>query len=196
MYDGSEKLLKDITPGDKVINAKGGITEVSCKTEDEYEGDVISIKCYGMSKKCSIDVTPEHPFYVLRKDKIKRIRYENKVHIPTRLEIDFSPEWVEAKDIKEGDLLIVPKIQHDSNSVSVSKARLLGYYLAEGNPNYKPRKLSPPILSNITWTLGVHEQHLLEELVSLIEEETGEKPYIYGPYESAESVYTIRTRVS
>ena len=135
----------------KVINAMGGLTEVDEVTSQRYEGDVVRLDVEA-NRWNDLEVTPEHPFLVLRSSRISRhhhrVRDEYKVeHRETRVEIDYSPEWVEAKDIEVGDCLIVPNASGQADSLSTERARLVGYYLAEGNVNFDgdtPRA--------VTWT--------------------------------------------
>jgi hypothetical protein len=178
--DGTEAPLCGFKPGDEVINAKGEITRIKEVTKKYYEGAVISLDVEG-NRQDGIEVTPEHPFFVLRENKI--IRHHNRVkdddgveHRKTNVEIDYAPEWMNAEDIKVGDCLIVPRTNVGSGlELTIEKSRLVGYYLAEGNVNLD-RKGEPEA---VTWSLGTHEPVLIEEIVSLCELVTGDSPSVY-----------------
>lgn len=109
--DGTEDPLHMFKSGDRVINRLGYETEVDKVFSKQYDGDVYKFDVEGNS--CSdLEVTPEHPFYILRSDKLVRnCLSKNEQNLDgreTRVEIDYTPEWVEAKDLKVGDFMIVP----------------------------------------------------------------------------------------
>lgn len=190
--DGTEAPLYTFKSGDRVINRLGLITEVDEVTTQIYNGEVLrfEVEANGWN---DLEVTPEHPFYVLRSEHIKR--HHNRVldekgieHRKTKIEIDYNPEWLEAKDIREGDMMIVPATDKDhSSTMSIARARLLGYYASEGNINFD-RKGEPEA---ITWSLGTHERVLLDEIKALCLEEVGEIPSEYN-YDDTASGTSLR----
>jgi intein/homing endonuclease len=95
LADGSEKSLGEILPGDYVLNVLGKPTQVLENTQSYYEGSVLYLKTKDREE---IGVTPEHPFLVLRKEKVV-VRQETT-------STEEIPEWLEAKDIKPGDYLL------------------------------------------------------------------------------------------
>lgn len=93
--DGTESPLREMKVGDKVINAKGQTVEVSAVTSRDYIGDVVRLEL--VDNMChNLEVTAEHPFLVVRKDKA----WSSET---------YRPEWVEAHDIHEGDCLVTPQ---------------------------------------------------------------------------------------
>lgn len=177
MADGTQKKLKECKDGDKVINALGGVTEVSEVTTQFYEGDSIKFGVEG-NLFSDLQVTPEHPFYVVKASKIhrshNRVQRDGYQGRKTNIQIDFSPEWVEAKDIEIDDCLVVPKNkQKPDEDISVEQARLAGYFMAEGcfvKDNGR--------LVGVNWSLGSHEMELAEEIKELCLKVTGKAPTI------------------
>ena len=73
------------------------------------------------------------------------------------------PEWVEAKDLAPGDYLLLPRcgsIMGTSDS-GVARARLLGYFLAEGS---FLKKDGIPV--EVEFSLGAHESETLAKEIS------------------------------
>ena len=190
--DGTESPLYSFKPGDKVINRLGSITEIDEVTTQNYEGDVFRFEVEA-NRWNDIEVTPEHPFYILRSENVKRHHHrvfdEQRIeHRETRIEIDYKPEWMEAKDIRVGDMMIVPSTEKSSLiSMSVERARLLGYYASEGNISFD-KKGKPQA---VTWSLGTHERELLDEIKELCFAEVGKIPSEYN-YDKRSSVTSLR----
>ena len=190
--DGTEAPLHSFKAGDKVINAQGGITEIEEITSQTYKGDVIRLDVEA-NRWNDLEVTPEHPFKVLRANRIhrKHCRISDSdgiEHRETFVDIDFVLEWLEAKDIQEGDCLVVPRTSGNQEaSFSVEFARLIGYYAAEGNINLD-RKGEPEA---VTWSLGTHEPDIINEIKALCLKEFGEEPSEYN-YPARESATTLR----
>ena len=189
--DGTESPLYELMVGDKLLNVKGETTFVVEMTSQHYEGTVYKIEAEGLTR-ADLEVNEEHPFLIIRKNNV--MRHHNRVmgkdgiqHRKTAVEIDYSPVWVAAKDIEEGDFFVVPKTEGSNNDISVEKARLLGYYLAEGNVNFgrtgKPQA--------ITWSLGTHEPDIIREIEELCIAVTGKKPSKYS-YDSQPSGTALR----
>jgi hypothetical protein len=179
--DGTEAPLWSFKPGDLVINAKGQNTEIEQVTTQHYEGAVIRFDVEA-NRWNDLEVTPEHPFLVLRSEHIcrhhNRVKDENgKEHRQTSVDVDFAPEWLEAKDIREGDCLIVPKTQNRFGLVfSTERARLVGYYVSEGNVNFDKKGYPEAV----TWSLGSHETEIIREIKDLCVREFGKEPSEYN----------------
>jgi len=189
--DGTEAPLHSFKPGDRVVNAHGGVVEVDEVTTQEYAGEVVRLDVEA-NRWNDLEVTPEHPFKVVRRSRITRhhcrVRDEHGIERrQTRVEIDFTPEWVEAKEIEVGDCLVVPRVGGGENSVGEERARLVGYYLAEGNINFDRNGVPEAV----TWSLGTHELDLIAEVKSLCVSVTGAEPSEYN-YPERESCTSLR----
>ena len=87
--------------------------------------------------------------------------------------------WVNAADVQIGDYVLDPAIK-DSEECDRVLARLLGYYLAEGNFGYdKKRKLDEGVPSSVEWTFNENETEYHAEVMRLVRE-LGYSPV--GPY--------------
>lgn len=75
-------------------------------------------------------------------------------------------EWVEAGDLKENDWLVFPEssVEEEPDDVSLRDARLMGYYLAEGNVCKNP---SGDVYA-VEFTFGSHENTLVREVEDLL----------------------------
>jgi len=76
-------------------------------------------------------------------------------------------EWVQAGLLKKGDWLVFPESQVQVEpEISLTEARLLGYYLAEGNVCKNPSGA----LYSVEFTFGLHERDtLVSEVETLLE---------------------------
>jgi len=85
LENGSTKFIEDIENGDTVIDCYGKPQQVFEKLERDYDGLLYSFNIDGGRK--ILNVTPEHPFYVLNE---KTLKYE----------------WIKAQDLKINHLLV------------------------------------------------------------------------------------------
>ena len=90
--------IENIKYGDLVLTHSGQTKMVLRKMNRQYSGDLISIRALMYNKE--IKVTPEHPILAIKK--IYK-RSNDKRHA------EIKPEWIQAKDLKKGDLLVIPK---------------------------------------------------------------------------------------
>lgn len=159
------KKIKDIKKGDWVLTHKGNLKKVYGKIINNYDRNLLEIKSCGNYKP--LKVTPEHPFLVARlkykknkdiKRNINPKHPKRKYWIGYHNSIDgFEIEWVEAKDLKKGDILIRPIFDYTKDreviklpnykyckkrilKVDERLMRILGYYLAEGFVTYPINK--------------------------------------------------------
>jgi len=136
--------IEDVKEGDKVLTSEGDYKKVEKVHAIPYSGELYDIELYGNST-VKIEVTKEHPFLYVSRDKIHD---RNKV---------FKPFWNIPKYFKRMDYLAVPinqKIKttkfyefetyrsagrHNPKKVITRVPlineffRLVGYYLAEGS---------------------------------------------------------------
>lgn len=90
--------IEDICVGDKVLTHKRDFKKVLNMFIRQYFGEIISFKFFGHFEE--IKVTPEHPVYVIKREKL----INKKVG---RLEYDINKaEWILAKNIEKGDCVI------------------------------------------------------------------------------------------
>ena len=123
------KNIEDIQIGDVVLTAEGKYRVVSGLFKRNYRRSLYKIKICGMwETKETVKATDDHKFLVLQKEYVKYTRTFYKVCPPyqntekcypvkreyastcvkTEINILENLKWVEAKDIKEGDYIVVP----------------------------------------------------------------------------------------
>jgi intein/homing endonuclease len=160
LSNGKRIAIEEIQPGEKVITHQGNTKEVLNKQMRKGKWNMRTIKVQGISSP--ITATDNHPFFVVRpfdtcqcgcgqaldtnkhKDPYRKlaIRYikghnlnvsnpaKGKVELPS---IDYNVIEVRADEIKKGDLVFFPRRKDTENHISNNRARLLGYFLAEGS---------------------------------------------------------------
>jgi DNA-binding transcriptional regulator WhiA len=154
MSDGSRRGVETLQVGDMVVTHKGVPREVTRVFERSYRGPLIAVKAEGVPQ--TLQVTPEHPFWVLSvrdecacgcggklprpKDfgKARFWRRYLKGHNPNQVVSLSPPEFVfkKAEDLRPGDVLGMPILTEQRVSVSdvdEDRAELLGWFLAEGS---------------------------------------------------------------
>jgi len=147
MSDGSRKKIEDVITGDKIIDHKGSIEDVYEIKTRNYNGFLYNINMVG---KDPVTCTEKHPFLIIKKedarcDRLNHSSTRNKC-IPMTKGLCFkgynlrttdctyrpSTSWVRAKDLKEGDYLLVPRIKKEKNNFSKEEMFLFGFYVADG----------------------------------------------------------------
>jgi ribonucleoside-diphosphate reductase alpha subunit len=124
------RKIGEIVLGDELLTHTGQFNRVSRLLHHRYEGKMIEI-----SVKQSLEpvmVTPEHPFYVLRGQQ----KMVNHDVIRNRLEKGFiEPEWVEAKDLRDDDMIAFPanNYLHDIPEFLPEDCRFYGMMLGDGH---------------------------------------------------------------
>jgi len=165
MASGIYKQISDIRAGDEVVTHTGNVEYVENVQihEDKTNDDLIVIKAEGIPTE--ISATKEHPFFVVKKQdhcivtgdymgfpKSHRQQFEKRSklgsyqmdgHKEAVAQAQLEPydfEWKEAKDLQKGDMLCFPVSDHEisDENATEGKAKLIGYFLAEGS--YLKRK--------------------------------------------------------
>lgn len=121
MADGSEKPIQNILPGDLVITVNEDTYALEPRkvvaVMDNGVRETLTIRVGGKSVCC----TPNHPFLV-------------------------NNRWVEAKDIRKGDLIASPRqLTFGKNQMKDHELKMLAIWLAEGN-QYTISNTTPEIL--------------------------------------------------
>jgi len=151
MSDISEKCIQDIEVGDSVVDAEGRIESVTDVFTRDYTGVLYRITAQGgHTLKC----TPEHPILAIKRRAVCRPEGQRLVLVkpgetkrPYKDYRNYEPEFVEAKDLEQGDYVALPKLDfsvipkwlRDINrdfeplSLDAAAGTIMGYYLAEGS---------------------------------------------------------------
>lgn len=121
------KDIADIVVGDQVLGHDGELHPVCRTMRRSYTGPVVKLK---PALVPAITATPEHPFLVIR----GRVRVR-----PAGLEFfkpgmdgvkqwDWTPQWVEAQELKLGDFVLIPRVKAKGASLDL---RVSDYLLPE-----------------------------------------------------------------
>jgi len=182
----SVKEISQIQLGDKVLMHTGKYGTVENIKTFSYDGPIYSIKTW--KSNVPVVCTPEHPFLVSRlitekwKHDLDRLgSYSSQSSLFAREK----PQWICAKDIKKGDMLIVPvdNTVNDVKTLDISEyvkdvkvinrgfvktniiptkipvnedfLRICGYYLAEGSQT--------PYIVSVSF--AADEEYLVEDFV-------------------------------
>ncbi len=134
---GDEMVAIDsVVPGTLAMNSEGMLSAVESTRRRSYQGRML--KVVPLSVGNAFEVTPEHPVWALRRERIARPRLDRPA---TRWDVAAArvsateAEWIPAGELKAGDLLCFPIAVRtlDHPELSDDQLRFLGYYLAEGS---------------------------------------------------------------
>lgn len=165
MSDGTEKEIKYIRKGDKVVNGHGGVSEVKNVHSRNISEEILSIKVGGLNSPIRTTKSHEVP---------KIVQSEWKKHPFTRTgmrrseqllrkygDFDFTPQWEEADDIEVGDRLFSSKslVGNGYEGVSLNDCYIIGLFLAEGSYywyKYNGEKKNPKAIR-----FSLHDEEIL-----------------------------------
>lgn len=196
LEDNTEKPIENVKVGDRVLshNCYGEVTKTFIRP---YNGEMIIVKPRGSR---GLHVTPEHPFYVVKR---------NKREFPA-----IEPEWLPARDLREGYWLVSPIAMNieDVDGIDLTKfidfkgkkkkvpegmlrykyskrlvpryikltgsfLRIIGYYLAEGNL-FREKGVkynNPEAPRGVNFTFSIDEEDYAEDVVRGIQDSFGLK---------------------
>ena len=174
LSNGIEKNIEEVVVGDYVLSHLGKKRKVTAVLCREYSGPIFCFKPYSHPE---IFCTKEHPFLLNKEAEVKF--YKKNGFLAWKDEVKVESKWTHASCIENSDYLIAPicveekKIEETKENIAL--ARLLGYYLAEGNIVYDEKK-SPRAIR-----LTVHrDDPVMKEIFDLAETlPTKNKPRIH-----------------
>lgn len=106
------KMAKDAVEGDTLYQDNGKFSTIKNIIPSQYSGELIKIKARAVP---AIKLTPSHRVLVVDKDVVYKYR-KNKWRDKTPF--NFTPRWVEAGKLQEGDYFIVPKPYFKEEDIS------------------------------------------------------------------------------
>ena len=132
---GGWESISSMKVGEQVVNNLGEETTISKTFEIDYNGQIFKIVPF-VSPFNSFSVTPEHPILSVKRKwfKTKKEKHSKWLRIIDTSLLHKDPEFVEAKQLKEGDYILFSfnnKVQ-DNSFFTKEWMRFIGYYLAEG----------------------------------------------------------------
>lgn len=167
------KPIELVSSDDILIDADGLPTNIVNRQIKINMDELVVLNVEGGTQTKS---TVEHPYLAFTKEqwasRKKRVGREKKKVYDTSI----LPSYINANDLKKGDVLAFPVSDWDNGfSLTPGKARLLGYFLAEGN--YLKRKEE---LVEVEFSFAMDERYTLAtETVSLLKQEFNIDARIY-----------------
>jgi hypothetical protein len=139
------KPISEAILDDWVLGHDGHFHPIQNVFSRHYSGEIIKIT--PRLANIAIEVTPNHPIFI--------VKHESPYIPPIR---KFA--WVQANNLKKEDLLAVKKgsFKNALKSFHDDYARFAGYYLAEGSTHGN---------RGITFTFGIHENELIDDVCEL-----------------------------
>jgi ribonucleotide reductase alpha subunit len=124
------KPIEDVSITDRVLTSTGSYEAVRLPIRHEYAGKMLEIQL--KNAVYPVRVTPEHQVFALQ-GQAKGLNFDV---IRNRLEKHIrAPEFVDAKDLIEGDFLVfpVPTYEQDIASITEQDCRFYGIMLGDGH---------------------------------------------------------------
>jgi ribonucleoside-diphosphate reductase alpha chain len=116
----------------KIFNLNGDVEIIENVLEHPYEGEILHIET--MHSIDCLQITPEHPIFVLRNQN-KGINYNVIKNRIDKKIINF--DWTEAKDLDLNDMLVysIPQYNIDITNISEEDCFMYGIILGDGYMN-------------------------------------------------------------
>jgi len=174
LSDFSKKPIEDIQVGDEVLTHTGEIHKVTELHPRDYAGIMYTINPVGKYRP-SITATKEHPWLVIEPDKF--FEKDEKARLRRRKKLSLADAvWKVSEDLSTQDHLLIPKPKNaDVIDMPVAKAKLLGWYLAEGHTHIKDNGVEFTVnradqivkdIDSVLKTLGLPETVVMAHNVS------------------------------
>jgi len=176
MYDGKNKPIYNIQPGEKVISAQGNICEVLVASNHEVNKEMVTIYTYFGN----LELTHDHILYAIRRDDYYCPRFDSKTdnrvkckpgkykYCKTRLSCKDGSKCkgkvveVLAGELEERDIVLFPKLRKNDNIISKELAKLFGYYLSEGCFYKHPKK---KYVISVSLVFHINEKYLIDDII-------------------------------
>jgi len=141
---GDNKIMSDVTKGNFAIGKNGTLVKVNSTMKRAYKGDMIRIKPKYLQE---IVATPEHPILIVKKEFLRNECHQIRDKIGS-----YKPEWVNARDMRRGDWVVVPKLKHNKkiSSLDLTKHNRID------SRGYRNGLLEFPLTEETAWLLGMY----------------------------------------
>lgn len=144
---GANRPIEAVTTGDPIYQHHNPGT-VTATTTGAYTGNLLHIKA---SSLLPIDVTPEHPLLIHRKQRQRPITLA-------------PPRWVPAKDVRPGDYLVVPRLSGTFTNTLIPLTPFyrtpytdsIGRRIAQPNRLVAPLRHGFPLTADTAWFMGLY----------------------------------------
>jgi len=163
------KNIENVNINDLLLDKDGNFTTIVNRQIKIKNEDIFDIKFNG---GLTISATKEHPHFVFKKDVWKSRKTRNK---PGKGKERWSykdigePIEITSENLEVGDVLVTPinQVELNPDNITPDFARLLGYFLAEGNfLKYNDS------IKELELTFGLHEKYtLVQEFITLFSKE-------------------------
>lgn len=190
LSEGGSSPISELRKGDKVLTHKGRYKSVLKILKRKFRGNLYGVVPYYLTE--GTRTTPEHPFYAIKSSKnpcasrkVCKPTCADKGNCARRFYEVYSPAWVQAKNLEEGDILVFPRLKTVRDvqkirlkdyvrkipktsrlrelpaqvSVDGGFCRLIGYYLAEGCVNGRDA---------VSFSFNSSEREYMEDVKGLI----------------------------
>ena len=194
--DFTSKPINEVSLGEKVLTHDGTFKEVEKIGIRKVDEEIYKITV--QSESDPMEITGNHKVYCVKKEDVcckyklknrspqkctplfgvKCATYKNKENIPCQIN-KLNISHIISSELRENDYLIfpIPKVAKSNKyGINEARARLLGYYAAEGcGFRYEDKSIY-----HTQFTLNIDEKDTLaEEIITLLKQEFNCNPYIY-----------------
>ena len=179
MSDGNEKSIEDVQVGDEVITHKGRSRKVTRLFKRKYTGEIFTVKARGLDSE--LTMTSDHKLATMESNASWRWQPDNLEWTPadeltseSRVVIGWDKaekdqtidalQFFKEEDVEvENDTLRIKGSRYNNAinryiPVTVSFARLIGLYLAEGGS----------FDGKTVFSMNNKEEHIIKEIISLV----------------------------
>ena len=218
--------IREVRVGDMVISHTGEPRRVKHVFKRQYSGPLIVLKITHSSK--TISLTPEHPILAIRYhwksrhlQRFMKSFYQRGYESYREKRNVFKVEWIKAKDIKKGDILLFPRLKEKSleeikitDFIKLPKLWYLNGNRIEGK-NYRSNPIPNTIKINkelmrligyylsegcsnnslIRFTFNIHETKYIDDVILIMKKLFNLTPHIELKYEKNSCTLTYGSRI-
>ena len=191
------RAISEIKAGDQIYVDSSITNQVQNVRKFMYRGIIKVLRCTGQVFK--IESPEDQLFYAIRKEIRDNCRKKyGKINVKV---LEENVEIIKSKQLKKGDLLLIPKHNQKKNKVRLRTRdfvnttsnyirneipeilnftkelfRWFGYYLAEGMVLFTSNKRYEKKCRGISFTININEKNLAKEIICIGEKIFGIKP--------------------
>jgi len=172
MEDGSQSQIGDLEIGDRLLDKDGCVCEVEA-LQEEITDELVEISVPGSPGV--IRCTPSHkwPIWGVPREGGGDPCFQDKVP---------------ADQLRAGDFFMIPRTFEvlSDHGVTLEKARLLGYYVAEGNSIEVYKRENGSVRRGVEFSFSADEEDtLVKDTCNIIESLAGYRPEVFrGKHEN------------
>lgn len=159
------KNIEDVNKNDRLLSHEGYFRDIKKIMKHKNNKKTFEIKCWGNNE--ALKVTEEHPLYGIKKENIKK--YNNINYL--------EPEWIKAKDIKKGDILIKSAALEENKDFILDLKTLDTNLLYDNEYVWYKTSYNSTFKNSISKLCSIYNvsKHIMEDAIKIVKGKSNNK---------------------